>query len=82
MDGNEAYLKRQKITSSSRSGPPAGPPIEIRSGKQLRQVLAFDQDSGRSKQGNRLSTSNQNLDFTDLLSNTIFESILGWVCDS
>ncbi|PVH80324.1 hypothetical protein DL98DRAFT_515428 [Cadophora sp. DSE1049] len=50
VDGNEAYLKRQKITSSSRSGPPAGPPIEIRSGKQLRQVLAFDQDSGSSKQ--------------------------------
>ncbi|KAH9219615.1 ribosome 60S biogenesis N-terminal-domain-containing protein [Leptodontidium sp. 2 PMI_412] len=49
VDGNEAYLKRQKITST-RSAPPAGPPIEIRSGKQLQQVLAFDQDSGRSKQ--------------------------------
>ncbi|KAH7355214.1 ribosome 60S biogenesis N-terminal-domain-containing protein [Rhexocercosporidium sp. MPI-PUGE-AT-0058] len=48
-DGNEAYLKRQKITSSARSAPPAGPPIEICSGQQLRQVLAFDQDSGRSK---------------------------------
>ncbi|KAL2070409.1 hypothetical protein VTL71DRAFT_13435 [Oculimacula yallundae] len=49
VDGNEAYLKRQKITSV-RSAPPAGPPIEIRSGKQLRQVLTFDQDAGRSKQ--------------------------------
>jgi nucleolar pre-ribosomal-associated protein 1 len=53
VDGNEAYLKRQKITST-RSVPPAGPPIEIRSGKQLQQVLAFDQDSGRSKQGTYL----------------------------
>ncbi|KAK0120629.1 hypothetical protein ONS96_010833 [Cadophora gregata f. sp. sojae] len=49
VDGNEAYLKRQKITSSGRSGPFAGPPVEIRSGKHLKQVLAFDQDSGRSR---------------------------------
>ncbi|KAH7411257.1 ribosome 60S biogenesis N-terminal-domain-containing protein [Cadophora sp. MPI-SDFR-AT-0126] len=50
VDGNEAYLKRQRITSSSRSGPATASPIEIRSGEQLRQILAFDQDSGRSKQ--------------------------------
>ncbi|KAK6586922.1 hypothetical protein PZA11_000212 [Diplocarpon coronariae] len=50
VDGKEAYLKRQKITTSVRSSPPAGPPIAIRSGKQLRQVLAFDQNAARSKQ--------------------------------
>ncbi|EKD14940.1 uncharacterized protein L3040_005015 [Drepanopeziza brunnea f. sp. 'multigermtubi'] len=43
-NGEEAYLKRQKLTIS-----PAGPPIEIQSGKQLRQVLAFDQNTSRSK---------------------------------
>ncbi|PBP16834.1 ribosome biogenesis protein Urb1 [Diplocarpon rosae] len=49
-NGNEAYLKRQKITHSIRSTPSAGPPIIIRSGKQLRQVLAFEQNLARSKQ--------------------------------
>ncbi|XMA18016.1 hypothetical protein WAI453_010807 [Rhynchosporium graminicola] len=50
IDGNEAYLKRQKVTAKARPAPPAGPPIEIRSAKQLRQVLTFDQDLGCAKQ--------------------------------
>lgn len=47
-DGNQAYLKRQKI---SNPGKPVAPAEEVRSGRQLRQILAFDQDSGRSKRG-------------------------------
>jgi hypothetical protein len=50
-DGNQAYLKRQKI---SNPGKPTAPIVEIRSGRQLRQILGFDQDSGRSKQGKGL----------------------------
>ncbi|KAG0652528.1 URB1 ribosome biogenesis 1 [Hyphodiscus hymeniophilus] len=49
-DGNQAYLKRQKISNPGKLSAPAE---EIRSGKQLRQTLAFDQDSGRSKQAIR-----------------------------
>jgi hypothetical protein len=47
VDGNQVYLKRQKITKSIS----AGPAEEIRSARQLRQLLAFDQDASRSKQG-------------------------------
>ncbi|TVY83794.1 Uncharacterized protein LSUE1_G001903 [Lachnellula suecica] len=49
-DGNQAYLKRQKISNISvvKSSEPA---TEIRSARQLRQLLAFDQDSDRSKHG-------------------------------
>jgi nucleolar pre-ribosomal-associated protein 1 len=47
VDGNQAYLKRQKITSSTN----ATPPEEISSARQLRKLLAFDQDAARSKHG-------------------------------
>jgi hypothetical protein len=47
-DGNQAYLKRQKIGSVVEKTSSA---IEIHSGKQLRQLLAFDQDPARSKNG-------------------------------
>ena len=50
-DGNHAYLKRQKI---SNPGKVSTPVEEIRSARQLRQVLAFDQDSSRSKSGKYL----------------------------
>ncbi|CAG8974405.1 hypothetical protein HYALB_00010045 [Hymenoscyphus albidus] len=55
-DGNQAYLKRQKIGNVGKAGHThavgnLGPPTEIHSGKQLRQLLAFDQDSTRSRQG-------------------------------
>jgi nucleolar pre-ribosomal-associated protein 1 len=47
-DGNQAYLKRQKI---SNPGKAISAPEEIRSGRQLRQILAFNQDSSQSKRG-------------------------------
>lgn len=49
IDGNQAYLKRQKITSTAQQAPTE----EIRSARQLRQILAFDQDASRSKQGKK-----------------------------
>lgn len=51
QDGNEAYLKRQKITNSTSSGANTTTTEEIRHGRQLRQLLAFDQDLGRAKSG-------------------------------
>jgi len=50
QDGNQAYLKRQKISNPA-VPKKTGPPTEIHSAKQLRQLLAFDQDSGRAKHG-------------------------------
>ncbi|KAE9371565.1 hypothetical protein N431DRAFT_484088 [Stipitochalara longipes BDJ] len=47
VNGNQAYLKRQKITSSTN----AASPDEISSARQLRKLLAFDQDAARSKHG-------------------------------
>jgi nucleolar pre-ribosomal-associated protein 1 len=47
LDGNQAYLKRQKITNTANSGPSD----EINSARQLQKVLAFDQDAARSKHG-------------------------------
>lgn len=49
-DGNQAYLKRQKI-SNNPTFTPAPATDEIRSARKLRQILAFDQDTGRSKNG-------------------------------
>jgi nucleolar pre-ribosomal-associated protein 1 len=46
-DGNQAYLKRQKITSTAN----VAPADEITSARQLRKLLAFDQDAARSKHG-------------------------------
>ena len=53
QDGNEAYLKRQKITNSKSTGANAITTTteEIRSGRQLRQSLSFDQDAARAKHG-------------------------------
>jgi nucleolar pre-ribosomal-associated protein 1 len=51
-DGNQAYLKRQKISSVGTKAP--GLAEEIRSARQLRQILAFDQDAGRSKHGRKI----------------------------
>ena len=47
VDGHQAYLKRQKITSTAN----VGPGDEISSGRQLQKHLAFDQDGARSKDG-------------------------------
>jgi nucleolar pre-ribosomal-associated protein 1 len=47
LDGNQAYLKRQKITSSTN----AAPAEQISSARQLRKLLTFDQDVARSKHG-------------------------------
>ncbi len=47
VDGHQAYLKRQKITNTANEGPGD----EISSGRQLRQLLTFDQDAARSKHG-------------------------------
>jgi len=51
-DGNQAYLKRQRISTNSSSSAPSNPADEIRSARQLRQILSFDQDAGRSKHCN------------------------------
>jgi nucleolar pre-ribosomal-associated protein 1 len=48
-DGNLAYQKRQKMSTFSNISSPA---VEISSAGQLKQLLAFDQESGRSKHGN------------------------------
>ncbi|TAQ86965.1 hypothetical protein B7494_g4722 [Chlorociboria aeruginascens] len=48
-DGNQVYLKRQKITQVSLSNPSSTE--EIRSARQLKQLLSFDQDLGRAKHG-------------------------------
>jgi nucleolar pre-ribosomal-associated protein 1 len=53
VDGNQAYLKRQKISNFSEPTPPCAVE-EIRSGRQLRQVLAFGQDASNSRQGTDL----------------------------
>jgi hypothetical protein len=47
-DGSLAYQKRQKISTSVHISSPAE---EITSARQLRQILAFDQDVARSKHG-------------------------------
>ncbi|PMD62487.1 uncharacterized protein K444DRAFT_525099 [Hyaloscypha bicolor E] len=47
VDGNQAYLKRQKITASVN----AAPADEVCSARQLRKLLAFDQNAARSKHG-------------------------------
>jgi len=47
VDGNQAYLKRQKITASVN----AAPADEICSARQLRKLLAFDQNAAQSKHG-------------------------------
>ncbi len=44
-DGNQAYLKRQKISHVTSSAE------DIRSARQLQQLSAFDQDVGRAKHG-------------------------------
>jgi hypothetical protein len=50
VDGNDAYLKRQKLTHSVEKQ--SSTPIEeIRSGKQLQRILAFDQNAARSRHG-------------------------------
>jgi hypothetical protein len=45
-DGNQAYLKRQKIKHVTSSIE------EIQSSRQLQQLLAFDQNLGHAKHGN------------------------------
>jgi len=49
--GSDAYLKRQKITHQANSHVAASAD-NIQSSRQLKQLLAFDQDAGRSKHGN------------------------------
>jgi hypothetical protein len=50
LDGEYAYLKRSRISTPMKSMK-IGPVEEINSGKQLRKLLRFDQDPGRSKHG-------------------------------
>lgn len=45
-DGNQAYLKRQKIKHATTNSAE-----RIQSSRQLQQLLAFDQDAGRAKHG-------------------------------
>ena len=50
-EGDQAYLKRQKISFGSNEQTPSNPTEEIRSARKLRQILAFDQDVTQSKKG-------------------------------
>lgn len=54
-DGNQAYLKRQKLSNPVNTAP-TGPEDVIQSGRQLRQLLSFNQDSGRTRHGILLRT--------------------------
>lgn len=53
-EGDQAYLKRQKISFGSNEAIASANPsidLEIRSARKLRQILAFDQDVTQSKKG-------------------------------
>ena len=61
-EGNQAYLKRQKIKHVATSAE------SIQSSRQLQKLLAFDQDAGRARHG-IIGTFNLHIDlFTDTLS--------------
>ena len=47
-DGHDAYLKRQKLSHGLKT---ANIPQEIQSGRQLQQLLGFDQDLVKGKHG-------------------------------
>ncbi|KAF7861611.1 uncharacterized protein EAF02_010565 [Botrytis sinoallii] len=47
-DGGQAYQKRQRISNVTKTTYTS---VDIQSARQLKQTLAFDQDSGRSKHG-------------------------------
>ena len=52
VDGQQAYLKRQKITNAKPvNAGPALPEEETSSGKQLQRLLTFSQNAARLKQG-------------------------------
>lgn len=51
-DGHDAYMKRQKLSHGLKT---ANTQEEIQSGRQLQQLLAFDQDLARGKHGTYLS---------------------------
>lgn len=46
--GDQAYQKRQRISNVTKTTYTS---VDIQSARQLKQTLAFDQDSGRSKHG-------------------------------
>lgn len=48
LDGNQAYLKRQRI---SKPGRPIANIEEIRSARQLQTTLAFDQNADHARLG-------------------------------
>jgi nucleolar pre-ribosomal-associated protein 1 len=50
LDGNQAYLKRQRISNPTKPSS-IGPEEEILSGRQLRQLLTFNQDATKSRHG-------------------------------
>lgn len=45
-NGDQAYIKRQKISNTTKT---FNPPEEIRSARQLQQILAFSQDAAQEK---------------------------------
>ncbi|KAM3067183.1 hypothetical protein ACMFMG_005448 [Clarireedia jacksonii] len=47
-DGDQAYQKRQRISNGTKT---ASTSVVIQSATQLKQLLAFDQDAGRSRHG-------------------------------
>ncbi|PQE24632.1 ribosome biogenesis urb1 protein [Rutstroemia sp. NJR-2017a WRK4] len=47
-DGDQAYQKRQRISNGTKTSSTS---IAIQSAAQLKQLLAFDQDAGRSRHG-------------------------------
>jgi nucleolar pre-ribosomal-associated protein 1 len=51
-DGHDAYLKRQKLSHGLKT---VNTQQEIQSGRQLQQLLGFDQDLARGKHGTYFS---------------------------
>jgi hypothetical protein len=54
-DGHDAYLKRQKLSHGLKTANTAIIQQEIQSGRQLQQLLGFDQDLARGKHGTHFS---------------------------
>ena len=49
-DGEQAYIKRQKLSAQIETAPVTATET-VHSARQLKQLLAFDQDAKRAKQG-------------------------------
>lgn len=76
-DGNEAFLKRQKISFQTQQQPveKLKPADEIKSAKQLKQLLTFQQNSGQLRHGTPIAAFRRTLWLT-VYSYPILQSLL------